>query len=347
MKNRGSAFVYIVIVVASITGFILIATLFGFQARKVATLRELDARAFEAFNSVVAKIEADRARGQLTVPSTILLELNGASCTATVTESGASLTGGALVSATVGVRDQVFRYSSTIAAPEPSILTYALATDGALSTSSLVSTGLLGSDGSIYATGAISLTNTLSVITGDALSGSTIGPVGLSILGLKQENVPAKTFPTLDGSAYSTAATSVRLTGTQNGYTFPTVASTSPYPMLYVDGDLTLRGSISGVGTIYVAGNLTYSNSSSYANSSSRVAIIVSGNMSLPSYDIVGHHYVTGTTTISGSTSKSINPGSLASKSLTISRALTVNHDLAVLDDPSEALRHRLPGYWP
>lgn len=346
MKQRGSAFVYIVIVIASITGFILTATLFGFQARKVTTLRELDARATETFNSLLAKIDADKARGQLTLPATLSFDLNGAKCTATVTDNSSEIAGSAVVNASVTVRDQIYRLSTRIAAPEPSIFSYAIATDGALSTTSLVSTGLLGSDGSLYATGAVSLTNVLNLVTGDVLSASTIGPVGLNVLGLKRENIPSKAFPTLDRSAYSTAATVTRAGGNMNGYAFSAVTSSSPYPLLYVDGDLTLRGTLSGVGTIYVSGNLSYGGNTGYSGGS-RVVIIVEGNMTLGSNDVVGIHFVSGTTTISGTSGKKIEPGNIVSKSLTISRDLTVVNDLSVVNDPNEAIRHRLPGYWP
>lgn len=346
MKQRGSAFVYIVIVIASITGFILTATLFGFQARKVTTLRELDAKATEAFNSLLAKIDADKARGQLSVPSTVSFELNGAKCTATVSDNSTEIAGSALVSATVTVRDQTYRFSTRIAAPEPSIFAYAIATDGALSTNSLVSAGSLGTDGSIYATGAVNLTNLLNLVTGDALSASTIGPVDLNILGLKRENVPSKLFPTLDGSVYSTAATVMRAGGNMNGCAFSTVTSSSPYPLLYVDGDLSLRGTLSGIGTIYVRGNLSYGGNTGYSGGS-RVVIIVEGNLTLGANDIVGTHYVSGTTTISGNSGKKIAPGNIVSRSLTISRDLTVVNDLSIVNDPNEANRHRLPGYWP
>src|SRR5204862_7489419 len=130
--------------------------------------------------------------------------------------------------------------------PKPNY--YALFVNNDLDTSSYtLVTGNSGANGDVCANGNISLSDG-STINGDLEGSGSIHANG-TVVGNKWTTAPVVPFPTPVRANYSGAAV-VTLTGNQTlaGYTF-----LSAYRLVYINGNLTILGAISGTGTIYVA----------------------------------------------------------------------------------------------
>lgn len=344
MTQRGSAYLYVLLVAASLTVFILLASTMSAQNYSVSSRRVSQVMAREVFDAAVEQVLADRDNRTLAVPSSRTLTLNGVSCTVTVADNSASLAKSFKVSATVTAQRQSFAFSRIVGGNEPDAFTYALAVDGNVSTASQLTTGALGSNGATTVNGSVSLTNSLTTINGNLEAANSIAPITLLVTGTKYENYGTKRFTFPSSSPYQDVASSSSNGATINGFTFASVSPGQPYPVHYMTGSVSVRGTFSGVGTIVVNGDLTYSANTTYANSSSRVAWIVMGNLNLTGRSVVGYHSVNGTTSVTGLSS--ITSGGLVTKTYSQSAAFSTTLDPTVKNNPNEGVRLRLPGYW-
>src|SRR5204862_474462 len=75
--------------------------------------------------------------------------------------------------------------------------------------------------------------------------------------GTQTANSPSISFPQPNPSDYQSAAAVQFPSDTDlNGYTFP-AGTVSGYPIVYVDGNLTINGTLTGNGVIFVKGTVT------------------------------------------------------------------------------------------
>ena len=118
--------------------------------------------------------------------------------------------------------------------------------------------------------------------------------------------------------------------------------------MLYRTGDIDISGAFSGKGTLFVDGKVTVKGNLSYSGAGSRLVVIATGDIivdpAVTSY--VGFYY-TPTTFRMSSASAVLTSGSIAAQALNLSGPIVATHDASFWNDPLEAQKHYVPGFWP
>lgn len=201
--------------------------------------------------------------------------------------------------------------------------------------------------GSSKVTGSTFFKNSISIlgsgqITKDYKSSSSLNVLGLlNIGGAILTGVTALTYPSITNSTYQAAADTV-LTGDQtlNGYTFP-----KDNALVYINGNLTLQGSISHYGTFYVTGSVTINGN---VSSNSKLAIITPGNITFngsgSSLTADGYYFAKGTIYL---TDKLTNTGALVGNGFSVSSNFNITWDSWATQKAQNGANLRLPGMWP
>jgi hypothetical protein len=344
-KRRGSAMLFILMMVFAITAVVLVGAELSMMNIRDQRRYEDRIGAESTFDSIVAKIDADSAKATLVIPDTRTVSLNGYTGTFTTVDNSASIANTYKTTGTLTAPNgRTFPLSAVLPVNVVSMFYYALAVQGAINPKFDLNSGSGGANGDIYSNGAITLGSS-STINGKCITTNATNTGG-TVTGTRTASFsPAISFPSISGVNYLAAATSVYLTSqTWNGVTFPSVAAGASYPVLYCAGNLTLSGTITNVGTIYVAGTFNNYADITYANSSSRLAVISPNDFTLDGNDS-GYFFTPGQLTFfaGGNTIT----GSCVAGSLSMKKAATLVSDNAIKGNPSEGVRMHLPGLWP
>lgn len=199
--------------------------------------------------------------------------------------------------------------------------------------------GSSSTPGDLYSAAAVSLTNSGSRVYGRTYSGGSVAVTTMN--GLDYAYVPAVAFPAIDLATYQTIASRTFASGqVWNGFAFAL-----PYEVVYVNGNLSLRGTISGTGTIVCSRLFTQNGSISYSGAAS-LAVVSAGGITFSSgtasRGIFYTHNASGTALVTVGVNVTVSPG------LVIGDVVTLDNDLTVVPDPlfslSVAQSHRLPG---
>lgn len=195
--------------------------------------------------------------------------------------------------------------------------------------------------GSTYFRNSISILGT-GQITKDYKSTASFNPLGLlNIGGAILTGVTALTFPSLTNATYQSAATTV-LTGDQvlNGYTFPSEGA-----LVYINGNLTLHGSINKLGTFYVTGSVKIDGNLS---TNKQLAIITPGNLTFDSSGTAitaeGYFFSRGTVYL---TDKLTLDGALVGNAYSVASNFTVTWDQWATQAAANGESLKLPMMWP
>lgn len=358
-RRRGSICVYVAVVLLSLgmvaAALVPLSTSYGTRTAR----RADELRARLAFEAGVAQIKSQSLAMTLVVPSTLSTTINGTTGSLAVAANDTQLTNSLLVTGTIVLKGRSYRYSRVIGARLPQPYGFAVSTNNDLNFPKTITMGANGWGGDLFSNGKVTLGG---AATGSAVNGGMISvkkssyPSGTTVTGQVLQKVDGITWPTPSSTDYLNAANAqvlalngavVLTDATLTSVVFPTISLGTAYPMWYYAGNLTLSGTISGKGTIYVKGNLTINGNLRYATPSDEAAIVVQGdvNVSSSATTIDGYYFVNGN--FNAPQSFTLTRGAIAAKSLGTPQTVSVTRDDAILLDTSEAVRARLPYYWP
>lgn len=355
-RQRGSAIIYIMVMVVAIAAVVLVCAEFGMATIRHQLRYEDQIALNYAFEGICSKINADSAAGNLgTLPASYAVSQNGVSGTITVSDNSASLASSLLASGTLTATDGRTYPVSAILPKTTSAnpYWYALFVNSNLSSSGWkFNTGSGGSNGDIFANGTVSITGSGSagnnVVNGNIqATGSSITTSTLTVTGTKSTGASAIAYPSPSWFNYWLYSSTLSSNNNLAGATFSSVASGSQYPILYMSSvSVNVSGTFTGKGTVYFAGNVTVNGAMSYGNSSSRVAFVVQGNLTTNGQALIGYWFVVGSTSTGGAAFTNTN-GGIVTSSFSSGSPLSLTLDPAVKNSSAEGKYLNLPGLWP
>lgn len=348
MKRRGSAMIFAVVLVASMTTAIMATVWLTSASVRSERIYEDQVRMRYALEAVSEQIGQDYAAGTLAaLPTTRTTTVNGSVCSITVTDNSGNIARTMKVTATITLHGRSITDSKIVGMRKaPSPFVYALFVNNGATYTGTLTTGSSGSNGDVYFNGNTTLTGLGSTINGDFESTGSISIGTATVTGNTLLNASAIPFPTVLNTNYSAVANQTVTAGSLNGATFS--ATSGNYYLIYCSRTaVTVSGTFSGKGTVFVNGNLTVNAPITVANSSSRVAIIASGSIT---FTHSGPHnaYFYGSSVSLPLTGVTISKGALVVGQLsTLTAPITISNDPAVWTDLTEGTKHRLPGLFP
>jgi hypothetical protein len=348
-RKRGSAILWVMMMVVSIAAIALVAAELGMSSIRD-TIRYLDkASVDQAWQAMCSKIDADEAGGQLTtLPATYSLSMNGVTGTVNVADNSGQILNSNLVSATLTTTDGRSFVESSILSKEqiPNMFQYAIFSDSDATGGNAANTGSAGTLGDVFVIGSFS-PNGSSIINGIAASTGTTTSNGATITGgtISGASAPCS-WPTVNGATYLSASTT-NYGSSQSfaNYTFPTVSAGSSYPLVYIAGNLSIGGVITNTGTFYVTGTVSVTSNMSFANGNSHLAIITPNSMNITN-NMVGYVYCGGTF-LYGSSGVTVSPGSVAASAFNFKKSASTVLDPFVKSSSGNGTLMHLPGLWP
>lgn len=358
-RERGSISLYVAVCLVSlgmVTGTLVpLAMSYGVRT----TRRSDEMRARTAFEAGVAQLKSKSLAMTLVVPSTLSVTMNGASGTVAVAANDAQLAKSLLVTGTMVVKGQSYRYSRVVGARQPSPFLFAISTKGDANFPKAITLGASGWGGDVFSNGKFTIggAGAGSQINGSLLAVGAISvPSGTTITGQTLTGQATIAWPTPTASNYQSAATTQLMSGNGlvvftnanlSAVTFPSWSFSGGYAMWYYGGNVTLSGTISGRGTLFVKGNLTISGNLRYATSSDEIAIVVQGDVNVQNGASLldGYYFVGGN--FNAPQPFSLTRGGIAATNFATPQPFSVVRDDAVMNDTNEAVRLRLPYYWP
>ncbi|MBN9502636.1 MAG: hypothetical protein BGO01_02165 [Armatimonadetes bacterium 55-13] len=351
MKRRASALLYVLMMTLATSAIVMATINLAASGHNAEVRDERKAMAGAAFDGMVDQVLSDSAAGVLTVPSTRPIALDPVGGSVTVTDNGGAVAGSYLVEGTMTVGGLTYRQSRIIGRKgTPNPFFYVLFSNSSLSSTQAVVTNGPSWAGDVSINGNLTLSNPSTQINGDVEATGAINPATLSVTGSKLQGVSAVPFTKLP----------YILIPALNPYLIEAILQLpgllidglnlgSGYPLAYALLATQIKGTFTGKGTIYFPGDVTVVGDMFYGDSNSRIAIIAYGNITVAGSvtHLVGHLYAGGTITFQASSAKLLDTGSVVANAVSIQAPVTLNHDPAIWQDPSEGYRLKLPGYWP
>jgi hypothetical protein len=336
---------FVVAILAALTTVWMAVGTLSWQSESSEDSREAVAQAREAMAGAIDKLRCDYLAGSVNLPATFTETIGNANVALLVSNNSASLAKSMLVSAYVTVRGKLYRWSRVVTTPiTPSPFYYALMSNSNFTCTPVMTTGSGGVNGDVECNGGVTISSASSKINGDLEEVGTWSVAG-SVVGTMAGHTLPITFPTVSASNYQNAATIPTILNILSGEDF----TLAPYGVMYFSSNTNLSGAYNGIGTIFINGNATVTANMSYLLAGSRVAFIVNGNLTVSSgvTAMVGYFFVTGSVTIAGSGTLTLNPGCLAANSFSISSPIAVTNDPTIYNTPTEGKNMKLPGFWP
>ncbi|MBS1713117.1 MAG: hypothetical protein JST30_02135 [Armatimonadetes bacterium] len=358
-KRRGSVAVLAMVMTVSTTALALALVALSGSVRTKETRLEDRRTAQDAFDGAVDTI-VDRAdRGVLVLPDSLSLRIGDSEVSVDVSDAtglnidllGISVTTSAyaiLVDASVKTAHGTYKYKRVIGRGRLSSPWYqALYLDEGLTTLRVIKTGSPGLEGDAWFNGSVTFLGLGTSFDGDLTATGLILPLTVSVSGKKTASSRPIAFPTVVPAQYSAVATTTYSTDkTFDGLVFVSPGA-GAYPLIFVNGNLTIKGDITGSGVIFATRVTINGNVRTGVND--HVVIITNGNMdidpganSIDAYLYCGNKLTIGTT----GTMRSFLSG-VVTKSVSIGDNVTFSCDPYVRDNPAEAFKLKLPGFWP
>jgi len=198
-----------------------------------------------------------------------------------------------------------------------------------------------GGNGDVYINGNVRWQDPQSAVYGTVYAA---GSINSSLFAwAKCPNQPQLTFPGIDLAYYQARASVIYTAATTlNNPTFA-----QPFTLVYVDGDLTIRGAVTGTGAIVVHGRIGVDGDLVYAQAGrDKIALIATDNITISStaQTVSGIFYTQRKVALRPrSTELSVPAGVLAGNNLDIRGGIRVVHDPDLTDEMKQALQ--LPGH--
>ncbi len=346
-KRRGSALVYVSIMMVAITSIVVTTMEVNVAAvqkaeRKIAS--EMQKQTYEAQIAVVKSISSSNT---ITLPYDFVTTLNGRTVHCQVTDNSANIPRTLLLTGDLA-GSRATAYTKVIGGRQTTHpFYYGLWVGGPVDGSV---TPITINNGCLYANGAVNLTG--SRIAGDVFTTSTVtmatGTVDRNVI----ELMPSMAEPPFDINDYKNILTVLEnLTlSVLNGLSLPSTLTGSFYDWRYCKAN-SISGSLSGCGTLVIDGNVAVTADVVYADINSNVAIIVKGDLTVNSgvYQMDGNWLVYGKVKTQGTGTLRIGRGSLATTRgfNNATKGLDITVDTRFWADRSYGSKQRIPGFWP
>jgi len=213
----------------------------------------------------------------VTLPHTATQQLGSGSFTVTVSECP-DVANTVKIQATGHYRDMTYRRTRVIA-KKVSIYEMALCVGSSFSAPRSLITGSSGECGDVYINGNLAIQRQ-AIINGDLhTTGTVLNPDAVTVTGTLTTGAPAIEFPPIDLGYYGSRANRTYYGSTR----FTSLDFTVPYEVVYVDGSLQLRGTVSGIGLLVVDGDLQVIGDVNYSSISlDKLAVLVAGRLIVP-----------------------------------------------------------------
>ena len=351
-RRRGSAMLFAVVMVSLMTIGILASVQLSSSAASLQSKREAEAKARYAFDGAVQMCLTELRAATTNVPLTKHFIVGEHDVTLNVLDNSTSVARTLFATGTLKVQGREYRFTRRLGnSLDPHPFFYALFTNSQLDPLRPMTFGSAGSLGDVMFNGGVVTRANAFVVNGDFESTTTNIPIGATVSGntLRQaRNVPMPAFnvnnydPGLVGGLLNTV---LQLLGSIVGMVFPAV---EPYRLVYRNGNLNLSGNFTGKGTIVVNGDVTITGNMTYADADSRLVVIASGKITLAAAvnSYVGYFY-TPVEFVTSANAATLTRGGIAAQKLTVAGPVTVHHDSSFWLNPSDMVKHRVPGYWP
>ncbi len=346
-KRRGSALIFVSVMLVAITSIVVASTQLNFAAAEKSSRVISDAKAQATFEAQVALVNAANKTNSFTVPYSGNFTLNGYTINVDIRDNSSVMDRTLLISAGGTLNDKQYTFTRVVGARQTSYpLYYAIFSDGLLDATGYSLYTLNG--GPIYSRGAITINPSCS-IDGDVIAGETVTDTGAANVRNKVSFGPSLRAPSFNASDYQSAGTALSNLLPLATVSFSSALLGQPYPMYYCDGNTSLAGPILGKGTLFVKGNLTITGDMTPVLGA-QLLIIVDGTITINSTvnNICGWLYAGKDIISTGGGLLTVNGGSICTmKRYRIARSVAVYSDRSMWSNRNEAIRFHAPGFWP
>ena len=353
-KQRGSIFIYVLVMVSAITAVIIATSNVSVTVLENQVRRERTAVARASFLGAVAKLTEDRAAGNLNPDSDVTLRVGDHNWGFHVSNGTLSKT--LKLSANASGLGGSYRFEKVIGnrqAPKPYY--YAIFSNSSMESPYIITAGASSANGDMYVKGDLTTNGGTNFANGDVeITGNEISAAAnLQVSGMKNLSSPVIPFPAISSTVYYNQSLlwgTVSLLPSITGVLFLT-SITGEYPVMYVDNNLSLSGTLTGKGTIFVNGNVDIVGNLAYANSSSQVAIIANGSIRIKAAatSVVGYFYATSDLKLEGTSAitHTLTRGSFCANRIIFETPVVAVNDPALFNTVSEGVKMHMPGLWP
>lgn len=345
MRQRGSAILIVLVLVTATTLVVIAAADLTISAMTGQWRRYHQVHARHVADAAIEWVQAKRKAGTLALPANENLTIDGSQANVVVTDNSVSLKRSLRVEITVQEGNLTFKQSRIVGdGIVPKHFYYVLASNNNLTLAHPLIAGSGGRLGDIFCNGKLTITALSVTANGDLevageLSGSPV------VTGSIWNPCPSISFPSVNATDYLVGGVSVLLGGI-NGHSFtPTVMN---YETLFFPRNATIRGTYSGKGVIFVGDDITIDGNIQYADSSSVMAIIALDDIFVqPGVSRIDGYIFANDEFRSDSPNLTLGRGAIVARRFDLNGALTATYDPWIWNDPEEAQRLKLPGFWP
>ena len=346
-KRRGSALVYVSIMMVAITSIVVTTMEVNVAAVQKAERKISDEKQKQTYEAQIAVVKSISSSNTITLPYDFVTTLNGRVVHCRVTDNSANIPRTLLLTGDLaGTRATA--YTKVIGGRQTTHpFYYGLWVGGPVDGTA---TPITINNGCMYADGAVDLTG--SRIAGDVFSTSMVTMSTGSVERNVVESMPAQAAPSFDVNDYKNLMTVLeQLTGNVlNGLSLPYTVTGSVFDWRYSKAN-SFSGTLTGCGTLVVDGNLNVTGDVVYADTTSNIAIIVNGSLTVdPAVNqLDGNWMIYGKLKLSGTGTLRVGRGSLATTRgfQNASRSLDITVDTRFWGDRSYGTKQRIPGFWP
>lgn len=344
-RQRGSAMLFAVVLVGMMTVAILAYVQLTTSAAVVESRREAGARSRYSFEGAVQRFVTDLKMQTVTLPCTKSYIVGDHTVDLTAYDNSTAVARTVFVKGTVKVQGGNFSYERVVgnrAKPHP--FYYAVFSNTNFDPTQSFTLGVNDTLGDLMVNGSIVPRSNPFVINGDLESVGATLPVGAVIKGNVMRQASSVSLPIYNKLDY---ALNALLTIVVNTLTSLDFANGLLPKLVYKLGNLTISGLITGQGTLFVDGDVTIKDNVTMANGSARIVVIATGKIKMDnSVTQVAGFYMSGNDFETPNGPLTLT-GSIAANRLVLKGPLTVIHDPYFWDNPSEASKYKLPGFWP
>lgn len=346
-KRRGSALVYVSIMMVAITSIVVTTMEVNVAAVQKAERKITDEKQKQTVEAQIAVVKSISKSNTISLPYDFVTTLNGRTIHCQVTDNSANIPRTLLLTGDLA-GSRATCYTKVIGGRQTTHPYYfglwlGGPVDGTV-------TPITINNGSLYANGAVDLTG--SRVAGDVFSTSMVttstGTVDRNVI----ESVPAMSPPPFNVNDYKSLMTVLeQLTGSViNGFTLPYTLTGSFFDWRYSKAN-TFSGTLTGCGTLVIDGPITVTGDVVYADTASNVAIIVNGDLIVdPAVNQLDGNWIAyGKLKLQGTGTLRVGRGSLAATRglQQATRPLDITVDTRFWADRSNGTKQRIPGFWP
>lgn len=338
---------YVILMMTVITVLVLIGADLGAQSMRYSKTMEERLVGKLLFDAAVEQVSADIDRGALSLPGTSSYTIDGQTVSVTATDHP-SVTQAATISVSLVIDGRTYEYQKVISKkPLPHPFFFAIYSRSSMVSINRFQTGQLGENGDVFVSGNLIATNLANDFQGDVEATGLITVTG-SISGSTTAGATDISFANPGTANYESNRHVWRADGsTINGWAFVDVAGKPQ--LIFVDGDLTLKGTFSGQGVIYCKKDVTITDDISYANADSKLIVIADKNITVnaTARNLVGFFYARRDFRWNGFGPNVLSSGSIVGDSVTTLANTKVINDPFFFKDTSRLARFYCPGRWP